>query len=423
MFAFRFRPSWSPTREPSAHRSTLSGSVPATRMTSTTLTEAELAQGLAILDGADARGDPVDQSSICWVLTSPTAPYTIASSSDAWCELWGIHAQNAVGKTLDIISGPLSSNAEIGAELRRASSEDKRGVAPAPLEAWTDCGVVTNHMAHSSTPIQHRLVIGPVYGEDESVRFLVGISRPVASIPHSTIVPTSSRSPRGSPFARCVSARVPATTQVPDSSEPLFVQIVASTAAKFALTRASKGEAIALGASTHLGDSHLESEVQLERAPREGTCARGIKRSKGHPLASPIVLTTSPSSGPRSPVRPAWARSPAHEGGDEESSGSEPPTPLRRDRSYAAELHRADSESEHGAAHDELASSTLLGAADVRAILTEACGRRRHSTQPISTRSLPDRSLLPSSPCFASFRRRIGRPPHAPMAPRRELAA
>lgn len=126
-------------------------------------------------DGASAGARADEPLRVCCVVTSPEPPYVIRAANDAWCRTWEVDAHAAVGSTLDVIAGDQSSNSAVRDKLHAASAAD------GALSQWLDCGTATNYTTSTRTPLQHHLVIGPVFADDGSVQALVAASLVVSA--------------------------------------------------------------------------------------------------------------------------------------------------------------------------------------------------------------------------------------------------
>jgi hypothetical protein len=96
------------------------------------------------------------------VRTTGSQPFTILAANDAWYAQWEIAPADAIGKTLDVIAGPRSSNARVGGAV--------------DLARWCDIGNVVNYKFASAQPSLHRLAVGPVRASDGAIVAMLGVS-------------------------------------------------------------------------------------------------------------------------------------------------------------------------------------------------------------------------------------------------------
>lgn len=158
-------------------------------------------------------------SELCCVRTSASKPYIIQAVDDPWCAVWELPRSEAVGKSLNALAGPRSSNARVGAALAAAAADE-------PLETWVLIENVRNVSAVSQRELHHSLAIGPVRSADGSVCALLGVSRMRESEPPDSELTAhgeASASAPAEPKASSPSAsRAGPSSALARADEPLF---------------------------------------------------------------------------------------------------------------------------------------------------------------------------------------------------------
>lgn len=293
------------------------------------VTERALAPALALLGASTPAAD------VCWVLTSAKAPYTIRAASNVWCRTWECDSEVAVGKTLDVIAGPRSSNDNVGARLAEASPTPKAAAATAPpLGTWVDCGVVTNYTMRSVAPLEHHLVIGPLCEADGSVQALVGVSHVLGR----------------ADFADAAPASAPAALVLGAGSTSASAPAADAAAAEPPLPRFK---------------AMLHRPATLDEQEQSGPAAKPAAPRPSDPTAAPKLPMRY---GGAASMRPAHTRRSA----DDERAAS---PKSGRVRSYGEDLASLGDTFEAGFDDDIPAFRELLQRSDMRIVLRESAKR------------------------------------------------
>eukprot|EP00304_Pavlova_gyrans_P011374 CAMPEP_0206052016 /NCGR_PEP_ID=MMETSP1466-20131121/32809_1 /ASSEMBLY_ACC=CAM_ASM_001126 /TAXON_ID=44452 /ORGANISM="Pavlova gyrans, Strain CCMP608" /LENGTH=359 /DNA_ID=CAMNT_0053427157 /DNA_START=53 /DNA_END=1132 /DNA_ORIENTATION=- len=333
---------------------------------------------------------------LCCVLTSAQAPHVIQAVDDAWCQTWQLAPHEAIGKTLNVIAGPGSSNASVSERLTASASDGKI------LDSWVDCGTVTNYAKRSLAPVHHHLAIGPARDASGKVCGLLGVSHVVGPPPAAPgrdkdLMPASDLGVDSTP------GEMPTFSALLEDES---IRQTLSSAMSSLLPAASSASSPRVGPGPRLFSPRLRRRLSADKPKRQHASTPASPTSAP---PAPLVKRRMPPASPRTPA-----------GG---SKGSYPPSPPRRAPESLVQL-LFDQEVAQ-ASEARAIFSEFLDRSDCRIALRQACANTTCTTPPRSPPharpavSSEERSESPTD--HVTFKRTGREVPPAPLVRRRFL--